>query len=133
MPGMREILFTKDASTLRGTGVRFLEVDSSLNDRDSLLTWLAKYLSCPIHHGISWVTLHDCLRDLSWIPEKRIVLFHRELPLAREPEERLTYLEMLLDVAACWKSTGAREWVAAFHRSLEGDVWRALGSPPSRT
>jgi hypothetical protein len=60
------------------------------------LLWL------PGYFGFNWDALDDCLTDLSWIQEKRVVLEHAGLPNIPEADLKI-YLEILRDSVLDWK------------------------------
>lgn len=69
---------------------------------EHLLQALYQLLWLPGYFGFNWNALHDCLTDLSWIQEKRVVLEHAGLPNIPEAELKI-YLEILRDSVLDWK------------------------------
>jgi RNAse (barnase) inhibitor barstar len=94
----------------------------------------------PDYFGRNWDALLDCLRDFSWIADRRIVIVHEDLPLRDSPEECRTYLEILHQAATDWSEPRAgpflrpladwpyveHELLAAFPTSVEVDISRLL-------
>ena len=64
---------------------------------------LYQLLWLPGYFGFNWNALQDCLTDLSWIRERRVVLEHAELPNIPETELKI-YLEILRDAVLSWKN-----------------------------
>jgi hypothetical protein len=73
---------------------------------EHLLEALYQLLWFPGYFGFNWNALHDCLTDLSWIREKRVVLEHAGLPNLPEAELKI-YLEILRDSVLDWKDEDA--------------------------
>lgn len=67
-----------------------------------LLTGLAKTLKFPDYFGYNWDALFDCLQDLSWIPQKEIIIMHKKLPGLPFEELRI-YLTVLADAVSSWR------------------------------
>ena len=45
--------------------------------------------------GTNWDSLDECLRDLSWVEERKIVLYHRDIPLEGSLADQQIYLDVL--------------------------------------
>ena len=69
---------------------------------EHLLQALYQLLWLPGYFGFNWDALDDCLTDLSWIQEKRVVLEHAGLPNIPEADLKI-YLEILRDSVLDWK------------------------------
>jgi uncharacterized membrane protein len=93
-------------------------------DKADLLDQVAAALKFPDSLGRSWDALDEGLGRLDWIPEKRVILFHPELPLARHPQDRKTYVSCLSDAVAEWKSRPAKELVVVFPPSSRAELQR---------
>jgi hypothetical protein len=68
---------------------------------EHLLQALYQLLWLPGYFGFNWNALDDCLTDLSWIRERRVVLEHAGLPNIPEAELKI-YLEILRDAVLDW-------------------------------
>lgn len=75
---------------------------AGLTDASALLHALAERLSFPGYFGFNWDALSDCLRDLHWLSNPRVVLLHADLPALPEPELR-SYLEVLREAVESWQ------------------------------
>ena len=67
---------------------------------------LAASLKFPGPVELTWDALDKGLADLTWIPEKRVVIFHADLPLAKAPADLKIYISCLGDAVGEWKSKG---------------------------
>lgn len=116
---MQPFALTSDIASLRRESTRVLEVPAELSDKDALLRWYADALGMPEYFGANWDAFDECLRDLSWVKERRLVLFHRDVPLAANPKDRKIYVEVLANAATDWKPGEAHELVVAFDPACE--------------
>jgi RNAse (barnase) inhibitor barstar len=110
---------TSDIALLRRENTRVLEVPAELSDKDALLRWYADALAMPEYFGANWDAFDECLRDLSWVRERRIVLFHRDVPIAANHQDRKIYVEVLANAATDWKPGEAHELIVAFDPACE--------------
>ena len=116
---MQPFEFTSDIASLKRKSVRVLEVPMELSDKDALFRWYADALDMPEYFGANWDALDECLRDLSWVKERRLVLFHRDVPLAANLKDRNNYVEVLANAATDWKPGEDHELVVAFDPACE--------------
>lgn len=91
-------------------------VPAGTRGKRELLHRLAKQLHFPRYFGCNWDALEECLRDLSWLQERRIVILHEALPL-RDPAQRRIYMHVLRDAIAAWRPGDAHELIAVFPAS----------------
>jgi len=79
--------------------VFYVAIDPNITITQELINALYYSLWFPGWFGFNWDALFDCLSDLSWIPQQKIALVHRELPKIAE-QDLIKYLSLLND-AAC--------------------------------
>lgn len=79
-----------------------LRVPAGIRSKADLLAALASAGHFPDYFGGNWDALQDCLRDLSWISNRKVVVVHSDLPLRANPIECRTYLEILQTALADW-------------------------------
>lgn len=82
--------------------VFLLTVPEGLRSKQELLSALASAGCFPGHFGGNWDALEDCLRDLSWISKREVVILHGDIPLRGNPSECRIYLEILQTVLDDW-------------------------------
>ena len=111
---MSGFVFVSDADLLSGTDVLRLRVPAGIEEKSTLLEWFRVNLRLPSYFGANWDALEECLRDLSWIQEKKIVISHEDVPLRHDTRQKRTYLDILRDVARAWSNDPAHELVIAF-------------------
>lgn len=65
------------------------EIDgSALRDKMSALDAIAAAMDFPDYFGRNLDALHDCLLDLSWLPEGEHVLVWRDSHVLRDADQR---------------------------------------------
>lgn len=88
-------------------------VPSRLTSRAMLFDALRKNLRLPDYFGGNWDALSDCLRDLSWIEQRRVVIVHDDVP-ALDAKSLATYVDVLGECVADWKSNDMHELFVVF-------------------
>jgi hypothetical protein len=79
-----------------------MRVPAGMRSKAELLAALADAGHFPDYFGGNWDALLDCLRDLSWISNRKVVMVHSDLPLHGNLVECHTYLEILQAALAGW-------------------------------
>ncbi len=103
-----------------------LRLSEGIRDKASLLSHYAKAGHFPDYFGHNWDALNDCLRDLSWIQQKRIVIVHRDLPLSGNENELLVYLDILQDALRNWDSNEQHKLLVIFPPEAKATTTRLL-------
>lgn len=99
---------------------------AGIRTRETLFEVLRRELRLPDYFGENWDALADCLRDLSWIDERRVAIEHAELPQLNEDDLSI-YLDLLAECVKDWKPTDDHKLVIVFP-----DVARAALSAAMR-
>jgi hypothetical protein len=89
-----------------------LRVPAGICSKVELLAALASAGHFPDYFGGNWDALQDCLRDLSWISNRKVVVVHSDLPLHGTPVECRTYLEILHTTLSDWAGSANPDAVA---------------------
>jgi RNAse (barnase) inhibitor barstar len=100
-------------STTPGTTTGRSLASTGLHDRRQIFAILQEELPLPSYFGQNWDALAECLKDLSWVREKRVALVHKELPHLSGQALAL-YLDVLADSAADWKLGDEHELLVVF-------------------
>ena len=116
---MQSFVFTSDITSLRGDDAVVMEVPQGLADKKALLSWYAKALAFPGYFDFNWDAFGECMRDLSWIKERRLVLYHRSIPLESSLRDQTIYVEVLASAVRNWKAGEEHEVVVAFDPECE--------------
>lgn len=123
---MEPFLFSRDPSGLVKVGDATLRVDSGIATRDALFDRYSAGLSFPDYFGRTWDALDECLCDLHWVQEKRVVILHEELPRLMQ-EEMSVYLRVLAGAVEDWRSDETHDLHVVFPKSAEQRVRELLG------
>lgn len=96
-------------------------IPAGLSSRDALFEVLSRQLHFPSYFGRNWDALSDCLRDLSWIERRRVVIVHEDLPLL-EAKTLTTYLQVLSECVRDWKPGEAHELIVVFPETVRDSI-----------
>ena len=88
-------------------------IPRNICSRDDLFSALEKTLHLPWYFGRNWDALDECLRDLSWISQRRVVIVHQDLP-CMDPQTLTTYLDVLLYCINDWGPEEEHELTVTF-------------------
>jgi hypothetical protein len=78
---------------------RVVMLPKGLNDKKALLDFLRESIPLPPYFGGNWDALEECLSELAWLPNEKLVLMHEEIPLHGSPRDLQTYLQILAATA----------------------------------
>ncbi|EOX3826749.1 Barstar (barnase inhibitor) [Enterobacter cloacae] len=90
-----------------------VRIDSTIEITEELLKSLYYLLWFPGYFGFNWDALYDCLRDLGWLPCRKIVLLHDSLPQIPKIDLQI-YLEILRDSVLDWVNDEEHELEVVF-------------------
>jgi hypothetical protein len=85
---------TEDMGGFRCSG-RLVLLPAAIKTKDELIERLSEGLSFPSFAKKNWDSLDECLSDLSWLEEKEVTLFHKDIPLSENQSECNKYLLIL--------------------------------------
>jgi len=105
--------------------VFYARLGPEIHKTEHLLQALYQLLWLPGYFGFNWNALHDCLTDLSWIREKRVVLEHTKLPNIPNSELKI-YLEILRDATLDWSNVDDHCLEVVFNRHDQDRVIELL-------
>lgn len=104
------------------------DVPPGIESSQTLLDALYDKLGLPTYFGFNWNALSDCLRDLHWVRQRRVVLRHADLP-ALPPNDCKEYLGTLAEAVASWKDDEPHSLTVVFPFAVHGEVTRLLRPP----
>lgn len=113
---MKGIKFLNDPHSFN-SDTAFVAHLSDINSEDELLKQLSKQLQFPKYFGFNWNALYDCLRDLHWIEEHKIILVHDNY-LRIDENALLIYLQILFDSVKDWKEGEEHSLEVIFPESI---------------
>lgn len=97
-------LYQNLPSSIKG-GV-FIVQDTS--DKVALLENLKREIGFPDYFGKNWDALDEVLRDLNWLDDKNISIYHKQLPNLTK-DDLQTYMNILSTAVDFWNKTGERK------------------------
>jgi len=89
------------------------EIPAGLTSRDDLFKALQDKLKLPNYFGHNWDALQECLEDLSWIKQRRVIIIHRDVPALKQ-KDIAEYRDVLATSSQHWVSSGEHELLVAF-------------------
>lgn len=95
--------------------VFFARLDPSIKSIEYFFNSLSCVLWFPGYFGSNWNAVYDCLRDFSWIPNRKIVLTHDVLPKISWEDLKI-YLEVLKESVESWKEDDDHEFEVVFQK-----------------
>lgn len=96
-------------------GTAHVIIPKSVQSKADLLRLISERLSFPEGFGENWDALYDCLRDLSWLHERRVVIAHEGIPTVLSADDLRAYLGLLGDAVISWQSNpGEHELIVVF-------------------
>lgn len=116
-------IFSENIDVYKDTDPYIVIVDKKDSGAYNLLGNLAVKLKFPDYYGFNWNAMEELMREFDWIPNKRIVIFHTDLPNLLPIEEK-TYLEVLQECVEYWwhKENPSHELTVIFPPALEDKV-----------
>jgi hypothetical protein len=99
-----------------------VKVPMDIGTKIELLELLGDRLRFPDYYGVNWDAFEECLRDLSWLPERDIVICHLDLPLAGDEASLQTYLHILSDAIAKWTDASPHRLTVIFPAALTSKI-----------
>lgn len=109
-----------------------VRVDPGIAVTSELLKALYYLLWFPGYFGFNWNALYDCLRDLEWIPMKRVAVIHGVLPNIPDADLKI-YLEILRDSIVELKANNRTNLEIVFPESARERVERLLNDKLARS
>jgi hypothetical protein len=125
--------FTFVDTTYESVGAaKIVDVPSSVTTKNELIASLAESLAVPDYFGANWDALDECLRDLSWIKERIVVLRHDAVPHLPGDVARV-YLDVLSRSVRSWGGTEEHEVVVTFPSTAREQIVALANGPMSDT
>lgn len=123
------ICFSDNLSGFHESDDLIVRIPSSIATRDQLFDILSQELSLPSYFGRNWDALSECLRDLSWIDRRRVIIVHEGLP-DLDSATLGSYLDLLVECIGDWTADDEHELLAVFPRHAEAEIRGILRGKP---
>ncbi len=105
-----------------------VKVPKDIQSKRELLEGLGNSLKFPDYYGVNWDAFDECINDLSWLPDRDVVIRHLDLPLDGNDSLARTYLLVLMDAIARWKSESRHHLTVIFPAELEPKIQALIAS-----
>lgn len=102
MGKLREFTFVSNVRGFAESGALVVRVAGNIQTPTQLFELFYQSLTLPGYFGFNWNALFDCLRDLHWVNQRKVIIVHDDLP-SLPPSEMKIYLEVLRDSILDWK------------------------------
>lgn len=99
-----------------------IEVPRGIRDEAVLLDFYAAHLKFPDYFGKNWDALDECIRDLSWLQQTTLVVFHRDIPPLDSVKNQSIYLKILADTVDWWRARTELKFRAVFDPKLAARI-----------
>lgn len=119
-------VFSAERPSYDTAAVFCVRIDPEIEGSDDLLKMLCYSLWFPPYFGFNWNALDECLRNLEWIPDRKIAIVHHAIPDLPAPD-KLTYLQVMRDAVRDWQfRPGQKALEVVFPTICEDEVRRLL-------
>ncbi|WP_080903835.1 barstar family protein [Parabacteroides sp. Marseille-P3160] len=100
--------------------------DENFSEEEILNEYYRK-LKLPDYFGFNWDALQDCLRDLDWIEQRDVVIYHQQLPRLNEKDLKI-YLRILDDIVGHWDKFEEHNFYVYFNISDYDTICKYIGN-----
>ncbi len=99
---------------------------NNIQSKCELISLFQSELKFPYYFGENLDALYDCLVDLGWIKEKKILIIHNDIPLDHSELETAKYLAVLSDAAMFWENNDRHDLEILFPEKFKDKIERML-------
>ena len=99
-----------------------IRIPRRVSSKAGLLTLLKDGLHFPDYFGANWDALEECIRDLTWLASKQVVISHADVPLSEDRRASSIYLSILADAAEYWDRQEEHDLYPVFPREFEDEI-----------
>ena len=101
---MDRFLFLDELPVIDEKKSILIVIQDKINSKYQLFDFYKKALKFPDYFGNNWDSFEECLKDLSWIKEKEIILFHDTFLMRLSNKDKINYIEILFGVVKVFES-----------------------------
>ena len=124
---MNNFIYFKDRLSLNiKPEDKVVVVRKGISKKDELYDLFSQELKFPLFFGRNWDALYDCLSDLSWLPEYRVLIIHEDVPFKEQDLERSLYIDLISDLEINWHDRNIHKLDIAFHANCQKEIAQLL-------
>ena len=105
---------------------KILHIPSNINHESQICDLYEHGLNFPSYFGKNWDALLDCLRDLSFVKEKNILITHKDIPFKNDEESKHIYIEILFDAVTRWLEFPEHKFYIYFPDTCRTEITRII-------
>ena len=105
-----------------------LRVPAQILNKYDLFTVFEDGLKFPDYFGRNWDAFEECIRDLSWLQEGRIVVNHSDIPLVNDLSNSMIYVAILVGAIRKLSKSENHKLVVLFPNALREQIGWLLRS-----
>lgn len=120
-----------EASEIQPDDAVVVNIAASVVTKAELFNAYEVSLGFPDYFGANWDAFEECIRDLSWVPTRLIVLSHNGLPFADSPDLLAMYISILDSATKKWVTLMDHDIMIRFPRECENTIREILANASS--
>jgi RNAse (barnase) inhibitor barstar len=102
-----------------------IKMSETFCNKDDIIHDFSEKLAFPTSFGNNWDALYDCLCDLHWISEEKIIIIYNYVPFLEKNEAKII-LSIFYDVLNTWKNAGIERITFVFPIKQKNEIENVL-------
>lgn len=107
-------MFIEDSLSIKQSNDLITIISDHLHSKELLLTAFIRRANFPEYFGMNWDAFDECLHDLSWLNNQRLVIAHKTLPLSDSECDLKIYLQILNQTVRDWSFIDSNRIIITF-------------------
>lgn len=101
-------------------------IPASVKTKQALFEAFDSSIGLPDYFGENWDAFEECIRDLSWVSTRRVIVSHDGMPFTGDHDLVTTYLSILSGAIEKWRGETDHDLEIWFPRESESTIKRIL-------